>query len=964
MKKNVLVLLLAMVVTISNVPVSAADLEKSDKGIVTETEDAQTEENMTETSETESATEETEMEEAQTEENTTETSEPETESATETEETQTEENTAEETGTETESATETEETQTEENTTEDNETETEEVETAEIMQRASNAISVSGADELNNKLSDAKKNATASNPYVITLKSGSYNMKDGFTVPGYVTVNTEKGVTINIGSDITVNGNVTLNLSGATINYTGSSSKYAFYVKPDSKNVTISDGVLTGGGLYVKESTDVTISGMTIKNYEENAIYSVNSSFKNIKDVKAVGGTAGIALNNSTAGSITSCTVADVSSAGIRINDKKSKVTNLTKNKVTGKVNDSSLKVNGIYINSGANVTNLTENSVENCYIDIYVSGSKVGKITNNTVKTAGLHAIYAAKAGAITGDITENTIDTFVESGIQIYDGSSVGGNISKNTITNGSGTAILITGPKNVKSGSHAGDISENTITNCTGDGIGIYHASYCGAIINNVLDTIGGNHNGGDGDYGIILDSMMKADTYCTKIAGNTIRNITYAGIAIYSGPAESTSTIYQDTAFVKGNIENNKLENCGSYKPSAGWKDEIAAGGKQGCLSAIYVDTHGRVKGDICNNTVTKTGEHGIYIHLCSFVNNIYGNTVSDVNETGIEVYHSTVLGDIYENTILNSGTNGIAAGESGVVKGEVRNNTITKTGLCGVYLDKSQMNVVKSNQISGVKKHGIYVADKSSLKNAVSNKITMDNQKDGYGVKVGSDCKINSIQKNKIQGKMVYGVRIDGVANNVQIISNTMVCKNSSKKEFSPIRVTGTKKYTIQIKKNTVTGNKTNYGIRIMSGKAEIIGNTVKGTTYPVYVEKTDCKVTVKDNVLSGNTKNFVKTKNKKVAVSAVKLSSVKNVSGKKAKISWKKKSDYSNYDIYQSTSSKSGYKKKQSCKGKEYTIGKLKKGTTYYYKVRGYAKDGKVVVYSDWSNVKSVKIKK
>lgn len=96
------------------------------------------------------------------------------------------------------------------------------------------------------------------------------------------------------------------------------------------------------------------------------------------------------------------------------------------------------------------------------------------------------------------------------------------------------------MITAQTSKVLGSHVGDIKENTITKCTGDGIGIYHASYCGAIINNTRDTIGGNHNGGDGDYGIIIDSMMKADTYCTKIAGNNIKNVTYAGIAVYSGP----------------------------------------------------------------------------------------------------------------------------------------------------------------------------------------------------------------------------------------------------------------------------------------------------------------------------------------------------------------------------------------------------------------------------------------
>lgn len=60
----------------------------------------------------------------------------------------------------------------------------------------------------------------------------------------------------------------------------------------------------------------------------------------------------------------------------------------------------------------------------------------------------------------------------------------------------------------------------------------------------------------------------------------------------------------------------------------------------------------------------------------------------------------------------------------------------------------------------------------------------------------------------------------------------------------------------------------------------------------------------------------------------------------------------------------QATSKNGSYSKLTDSTGKNYTASKLKKGTTYYYRVRGYAKDGKVMIYSNWSEKKNVKIKK
>lgn len=91
------------------------------------------------------------------------------------------------------------------------------------------------------------------------------------------------------------------------------------------------------------------------------------------------------------------------------------------------------------------------------------------------------------------------------------------------------------------------------------------------------------------------------------------------------------------------------------------------------------------------------------------------------------------------------------------------------------------------------------------------------------------------------------------------------------------------------------------------------------------------------------------------------------LSSVTNKSGKKLAIKWKKVSGISGYEVQYSTNKKfkSSVTKKTVASGKtSATYTKLKKGKTYYVRMRSYVKvDGKKV-YSNWSKTKTVKIKK
>lgn len=93
------------------------------------------------------------------------------------------------------------------------------------------------------------------------------------------------------------------------------------------------------------------------------------------------------------------------------------------------------------------------------------------------------------------------------------------------------------------------------------------------------------------------------------------------------------------------------------------------------------------------------------------------------------------------------------------------------------------------------------------------------------------------------------------------------------------------------------------------------------------------------------------------------APAAVKLSSVKNISSKSIKVTWKKKSGVTGYQVQYSTSSKMKSAKTvtvKKAKTTSVTISKLKKGKKYYVRVRAYTKKNGKTKYTAWSAKKSI----
>ncbi len=91
------------------------------------------------------------------------------------------------------------------------------------------------------------------------------------------------------------------------------------------------------------------------------------------------------------------------------------------------------------------------------------------------------------------------------------------------------------------------------------------------------------------------------------------------------------------------------------------------------------------------------------------------------------------------------------------------------------------------------------------------------------------------------------------------------------------------------------------------------------------------------------------------------------LMTAKNLSGRKAQITWKKNRYVTGYEIQYSVNKnfRSGSKKTVSGVSKtKYTLTKLQKNKTYYVRIRTYKKSGTKKYYSSWSKVKAARIRK
>lgn len=218
--------------------------------------------------------------------------------------------------------------------------------------------------------------------------------------------------------------------------------------------------------------------------------------------------------------------------------------------------------------------------------------------------------------------------------------------------------------------------------------------------------------------------------------------------------------------------------------------------------------------------------------------------------------------------------------------------------------------------------------------------------------------------VTSAGKVKIVGKGTVKITAKTADNK----SATVTLKASTKK----VRVS---KVTLKAdKKTVVAGTKVNLTATVTPITADntkltwTTSNKSVATVSSkgVVTTKKAGKVTITARAKDGSGKKAT-VKIKVTAPSKTKITSVKNSKAKTAVIKWNKVSNAKGYEVSMSTSKSKGYKViKTINNNKTVTLTKtgLKKGKTYYFKVRSFVKVGSKKVYSSYSAVKSVKITK
>ncbi|MBR6159384.1 MAG: fibronectin type III domain-containing protein, partial [Lachnospiraceae bacterium] len=184
------------------------------------------------------------------------------------------------------------------------------------------------------------------------------------------------------------------------------------------------------------------------------------------------------------------------------------------------------------------------------------------------------------------------------------------------------------------------------------------------------------------------------------------------------------------------------------------------------------------------------------------------------------------------------------------------------------------------------------------------------------------------------------------------------------------------------RFSVNTPMNKLTASNTSGGIRLSYSKVKnatkylIYRNnsliaTVTGDSAATYTDKNKLKNGTKYTYKVVAVTNTSPRISKSVVIyrlSGGKITSAKNVKGRKMKVSWKKNSKASGYQIQYSTRSDfSSNKKTVNIKGKSTVskkISKLTRGKKYYVRERAYKKSGGKKYYSAWSAVKKVTISK
>lgn len=696
-------------------------------------------------------------------------------------------------------------------------------------------VSVTAGSDISNDVNDALETAasvgTAEAPATVVIPAGSYTISKPLYLDSNIILKME-GVTLTYkGSDknnLIVTGKTERNLTSANAGYNGYS------------NITIIGGTLispksnTGSMVKIAHAKNVTVNGLTLSGggcahqMEVCAIDGFQVIGCTFKDMKAeydgddkqealqldVPCAEEIYLNTYQDGTmmknvtISNCMFSNVPrGVGTHTSLLGAYHENIVIKNNTFKDLDEEAIIGLNYYNC-----TITDNIINNCGGGIlfqYFKANPEQTIYSSVSDGSYTSAIrYDAKTV-----ISNNKITTKYNKNCDEIQGIKVYGNKLTKAKKGADGKKIP-TGEYYISGVT----VSGNTITTA-GHGIHLSDAKKC-TVTDNVITGKGfSSSDANRKKYDGIFFNDYSTDVI---IRNNNIQSMARHGIFGMNGSGAEV-------------IETNTIANCG----------EDGIGLYNNCA----------MSGDIKGNAITAPGGVGVMVSTKSKVKNIASNTIKKSKDTGITVYKNcTITGDISGNTIVDTAekSHGMSITTSSKVKGKIANNTIKKaskkySGTQGilVYNKSAVVGAITGNTIDKTVKNNISVTTgskvgditKNTLKNAGDNAILLYN-----------NSTVKKIHKNKITGTKKRSIYISCLKNKLTISDN-----NISKGKHDGIVVeTGTKKYKITIKGNTVKVPKNFYAIRAVSGNVSITKNTVSKKSLGIRIDG-QAKGTAKNN---------------------------------------------------------------------------------------------------------------
>lgn len=177
-----------------------------------------------------------------------------------------------------------------------------------------------------------------------------------------------------------------------------------------------------------------------------------------------------------------------------------------------------------------------------------------------------------------------------------------------------------------------------------------------------------------------------------------------------------------------------------------------------------------------------------------------------------------------------------------------------------------------------------------------------------------------------------------------------------------------IKAIGTVSYTTA-SKSKIDDARTSYNALTAGQKTLVVAQTygiLTGAEQKYQQLKTAAEKAAAEKKAAEEAKKAEAALIKKYTPVKITLKSVKKAGSGKVKVTWKKVTAATGYELYMSNSKTAGYKKIATIKKNKtvtYTKKGLKKKKTYYFKVRTYRKVGAKYYYGAYSNIKGLKLK-